>query len=79
MHGNTGLFISPPGISDLCGAVAGVVTPKGSMSTEGETLHISVLTLQALDMSTLGDAADVNLLIKFLPHTCKARVWQELD
>ena len=35
--------------------------------------------LQALDMSTLGDAADVNLLIKFLPHTCKARVWQEFD
>jgi hypothetical protein len=35
--------------------------------------------LQALDMSTLGDAADVNLLIKFLPHTCFARVWQEFD
>jgi hypothetical protein len=28
-------------------------------------------------MSTLGDAADVNPLIKFLPHTCN--VWQELD
>ena len=27
-------------------------------------------TLQALEMSTLGDAADVNLVIKFLPHTC---------
>ena len=40
-----GLFISPSGISDICGTVAGVVTPKGSMSTEGETLHISVLTL----------------------------------
>jgi hypothetical protein len=26
-------------------------------------------TLQVLDMSTLGDAADVNLVIKFLPHT----------
>ena len=26
-------------------------------------------TLQVLDMSTLGDAADVNPLIKFLPHT----------
>jgi hypothetical protein len=25
-------------------------------------------TLQVLDMSTLGDAADVNPLIKFLPH-----------
>jgi len=26
-------------------------------------------------MSTLGDAADVNPVIKFLPHTCNARVW----
>jgi hypothetical protein len=26
-------------------------------------------TLQVLDMSTLGDAVDVNPLIKFLPHT----------
>jgi hypothetical protein len=47
-----------------------------------------------LDTSTLGDAADVNLLIKFLPHTvnhvaqkastchlCHViyHVWQELD
>ena len=36
-------------------------------------------TLQVLDMSTLGDEADVNALIKFLPHTCNARVLQELD
>ena len=28
-------------------------------------------TLQVLDVSNLGDAADVNLVIKFLPHTCK--------
>ena len=27
------------------------------------------LTLQVLDMSTLGDVAGVNLAIKFLPHT----------
>ena len=27
-------------------------------------------TLQVLDMSTLGDVADVNPVIKFLPHTC---------
>jgi hypothetical protein len=26
-------------------------------------------TLQVLDMSTRGDAADVNPVIKFLPHT----------
>jgi len=25
----------PSGISNLCGTVAGMVTPKGSMSTEG--------------------------------------------
>ena len=40
---HTGLFISPSGISDPCGTVAGMVTPKGSMSTEGETLQVSVL------------------------------------
>ena len=28
-----GLFISPSGISDLCGTVTGMVTPKGSMLT----------------------------------------------
>ena len=39
----TGLFISPSGISDPCGTVSGIVTPKGSMSTEGETLQVSVL------------------------------------
>ena len=27
-------------------------------------------TLQVLDMSIVGDAADVNPVIKFLPHTC---------
>ena len=40
---STGLFISPSGISDPCGTVAGMITPKGSMSTEGETLQVSVL------------------------------------
>jgi hypothetical protein len=39
----TGLFVSPSGISDPCCTVAGMVTPNGSMSTEGETLQISVL------------------------------------
>ena len=44
-HGdtNTGLFISPSGISDPCGTVVEMVTPKGSMSTEEETLQVSVL------------------------------------
>ena len=35
--------VSPSGISDFCGTVAGMVTPKGSMSTEGETLQVPVL------------------------------------
>jgi len=35
--------VSPTGISELCGTVAGMVTPKGSMSTEGETLQVSVV------------------------------------
>jgi len=43
LYYNTGLFVSPSGISDPCGTVAGMVTPKGSMSTEGETLQVSVL------------------------------------
>ena len=43
---------------------------KGSMLTEGETLQVSVLpTSQALYMFTLGDVADVNPVIKFLPQT----------
>jgi hypothetical protein len=35
--------MGPSGNSDLCGTVAGMVTPVGSMSTEGETLQVSVL------------------------------------
>ena len=58
IQGNSG----PSGISDLCGTVAGMVTPKGRMSTEGETLQVCP-TLQVLDMSTLGDAADVKLAV----------------
>ena len=58
---NTGQFISPCGISDLCGTVAGMVTPKGSMSTEGETPQLYVPpyrcsicpTLVTRQMSTL--------------------------
>ena len=43
MHKSTGLFISPSRISDPCGTVPGMITPNGSMSTEGETLQVSVL------------------------------------
>ena len=31
-------------------------------------------TLQVLDMSTVGDAADVNPVILFLPHTCSVTI-----
>ena len=43
IYTHTGLFVRPSGISDPCGTVAGMVTPKGSMSTEGERLQVSVL------------------------------------
>jgi hypothetical protein len=50
-----------------------MVTPKGSMSTERERERERDTpsfcpTLQVLDMSNLGDAADVNPVIKFLPR-----------
>jgi hypothetical protein len=38
-------------MSDLCGTAAGMVTPKGSISTEGQTLQVSILPV--LDMSFL--------------------------
>ena len=46
-----------------------MVTLKGSMSTEGQTLQVLCPTLQVLDMSTLGDTTDVSPVIKFMPHT----------
>ena len=63
----TWLFISLSGISDLCGTVTGMVTPKGSMSTEGEILQFSVLRyrssicppLVTRQMSNLAILADV--------------------
>jgi len=49
-----------------------MVRPKGSISTEVDTPSFCP-TLQVFGMSTLGDARDIKLVIKFL------RVWQELD
>jgi hypothetical protein len=46
-----------------------MVTPKGSISTEGRDTPSFYPTLQVFDMSILGDAADVNPVTKFLPHT----------
>ena len=51
---------------------------EGEQANRGRDTPSFCPTLRVLDMSTLGDAADVNPVIKFLPHTCKARVWQEL-
>jgi hypothetical protein len=42
---------------------------KGEHVNRGTDIPSFCLTLQVLDMSTLGDAADVNPVIKFLPHT----------
>jgi hypothetical protein len=75
----TGLFISPIGISDLCGTVTGMVTPKGSMLTEGEILQFSVLpyrcsicpplvTRQMSNLAILADSKTQNASL-FPVHT----------
>jgi hypothetical protein len=51
-----GKFISPSGISDLFGTVTGMVTPKRSMSTEGETLEDSLLRYRCLICSFVAGA-----------------------
>jgi len=45
--------MSPSGISDLCGTVAGMVRSKGSWSTEGEILQVSVLSYRCSICSPL--------------------------
>jgi hypothetical protein len=42
---------------------------EGERVNRGRDIPSFCPTLQVLDMSTLGDAADVNPVIKFLPHT----------
>ena len=42
---------------------------EGEHVNRGRDTPIFCPTLQVLDMSTLGDAADINLVIKFPPHT----------
>ena len=42
---------------------------EGEHVNRGRDTRSFCSTLQVLDMSTLGDAADVNPVIKFLPHT----------
>ena len=43
---------------------------EGEHVNRGRDTPIFCPTLQVLDIPTLGDAADVNPVIKFLPHTC---------
>jgi hypothetical protein len=75
----TELFLSPSGISDPCGTIAGMVTTKGEHVNRGRDTPSFCPTLQVLDMCSLGDAADVNPVpIKFLRHALQ-RVSQELD
>ena len=47
---------------------------EGEHANRGRDTPSFCSTLQVLDMSTFGDAADVNPVIKFLPHsaTCAA-------
>jgi len=68
----TGQFISPSGISELCGTVAGMVTPKVSVSTEEQTLQVSALPYRCSISPHL-----VTRQMSILTHV--ARVWQELD
>ena len=42
---------------------------EGEHVNRGRDTPISCPNLQVLDMSALGDAEDVNPVIKFLPHT----------
>jgi hypothetical protein len=42
---------------------------KGEHVNRGRDTPSFCPIVQVLDMSTLGDAADVNPVIKFLPHT----------
>ena len=43
---------------------------EGEHVNRGRDIPSFCPTLQELDMSTLGDPADANPVIKFLPHTC---------
>jgi hypothetical protein len=79
IYDNTGLFVSPSGISDLCSTVTGMVTLKGSMLTEGEILQFSVLpyrcsicpplvTRQMSNLAILADSKTQNASL-FAVHT----------
>jgi hypothetical protein len=59
-------------ISELWDTVAGMVMRgEEHVNTGRDTLSFCP-TLQVLDMSTIGDAADVNLVTKILPQRSRA-------
>jgi len=70
---NTGLFISPSGISKIDCATTKTDTAERSISMDREPLPSFCPTLQLLEMCNLGDAADVDPVIKFLRHATWAR------
>jgi hypothetical protein len=59
-------------MSDLCGTAAGMVMLKGSMSTEGETLQVSVLPYSCLiypyTVSVLAVAQPSSEVFAFINH-----------
>ena len=64
----TGLFISPSGISDPLRYSSRDGHAEEEHVNRGRDTPSFCPTLQVLDMCTLGDAADVNPVIKFLRH-----------
>ena len=76
----TGLFVSPSGISELDCATTKIDTAERSISTERERDTPSFCpTLQVFDMCTLGDAADVNPVIKILRHALQRLAFDSSD
>jgi hypothetical protein len=56
-----------------------MVTPNGERFNRGRDTPRFCPTLQVLDISTIGDAADVNPVIKFLPHPLQNLVVDRSD
>jgi hypothetical protein len=75
-------YSSPSRIFDPCGTVAGMVTPKGSNSTEGETLQVSVLPYRCLicaplvmrQMENFGKFQDTDRLLIPCPRHVSSRL-----
>ena len=75
----TGQFISPSGISDFCDNSSRDGHAEGEHVNRGRNTPNICPTLEVLDMSTLGEAADVNPAIKFMPHTLQRLAVESSD